>query len=225
LDAKSSSGPDMSIIFKDLSKGTDVSKGLKKVTADMKSKNMKDKSSVVPATTTTTKTSVPKGGKSEVSKPPKFSLDGSKWCVEWQNGNKEIVISETEPKQTIYLYHCTNSTVQVKGKVNAITLDACSKTAIVFGSVVSTVDVVNCSSIEIQVTGKVPNICIDKTSGCQVYLSESAFDTEIVSSKSSEMNVLLPGGEDQDLIEMAIPEQFKTIIKDGKLFTESNSHV
>lgn len=47
-----------------------------------------------------------------------------------------------------------------------------------------------------QVMGRVPTISINKTEGCHLYLSEDALDCEIVSAKSSEMNVLLPQGDD-----------------------------
>ena len=47
-----------------------------------------------------------------------------------------------------------------------------------------------------QVLGKVPTISIDKTDGCQMYLSKDSIATEIISAKSSEMNVLIPNGED-----------------------------
>ena len=41
---------------------------------------------------------------------------------EYQKDNRNLVISETEMKHTIYIYKCENSTIQIKGKVNAITL-------------------------------------------------------------------------------------------------------
>ena len=47
-----------------------------------------------------------------------------------------------------------------------------------------------------QVLGKVPTISIDKTDGCQMYLSKDSIATEIISAKSSEMNVLIPTGDD-----------------------------
>lgn len=47
-----------------------------------------------------------------------------------------------------------------------------------------------------QVLGKVPTISINKTEGCHVYLSKDSLDCEIVSAKSSEMNILVPDGED-----------------------------
>lgn len=39
-----------------------------------------------------------------------------------QNGAKELVISNTEPKQVVYGYKCNNSVLQIKGKVNTITI-------------------------------------------------------------------------------------------------------
>jgi len=219
--------PDMSNVFASINKGIEVTSGLRKVTSDMKTKNRTDKSSVVPASAIKEKsTTAEKSSKQEASKPPKLALEGSKWLVSYQSGNKNIVISETEPKQVIYIFKCSNSVIQIKGKVNAITIDDSTKTAVVFEQVVSSLDVVNCRSVEVQATGKVPSIAIDKTSGCQIYLSKASLDAEIITSKSSEMNVLIPGAsEDQDLIEIPIPEQYKTIVRNDKLITETVHHV
>lgn len=38
---------------------------------------------------------------------------------------------------------------QVKGKVNSIVLDKCSRTGLLFDNVVATVEVVNCQSVEV----------------------------------------------------------------------------
>jgi len=229
-DSSSSSSSEKKVdnnaLFAALSKGTDVTKGLKKVTNDMKTKNRPEdqKSSVVPAKEVKV-TTAPKGGK-EVAKPPKFQLEGSKWQIEHQLNNKNIVVSDTEAKQTVYVFKCVGSVIQIKGKINAITLDNCTRTSVVFESLVSSCDIVNCTSVEVQVTGKVPSISIDKTSGCQLYIGKAAIDTEIFTSKSSEMNILIPGAtEDADLVEIAVPEQYRTTIKDGRLITETNSHV
>ncbi len=58
--------------------------------------------------------------------------------------------------------------MQVKGKVNAITLDKSSKTGLVFEHVVASCEVVNSQSVEVQCTGLVPTVAIDKVDGCQV---------------------------------------------------------
>ena len=44
--------------------------------------------------------------------------------------------------------------------------------------------------------GKVPTISIDKTDGCQMFLSKDSVGVEIITAKSSEMNVMIPNGED-----------------------------
>lgn len=213
-------------LFAELNKGGDITKGLKKVTNDMKNKNRTDISSVVPASASAPKETKAPSKNAAPAKPPKLQLDGLKWNIENQVNNREIVISETEPKQTCYIYKCKNSVIQIKGKINAIVLDSCDKTAVVFENLVSTCDVVNCNSVEVQALGKVPSISIDKTSGCQVHLSKEAIDTEIYTSKSSEMNVSIPNRkEDDDPIEIAVPEQYRTVVKDFKLVTECSSHV
>lgn len=35
-----------------------------------------------------------------------------KWVVEHQEGNQGVVISDTQPKHTVYIYGCSNSTIQ-----------------------------------------------------------------------------------------------------------------
>jgi len=183
--------------------------------------------STAPASTTT-KAATSSGKKAATpNKPPKLSLEGNKWCIEYQIDNKSIEISEPEPKQTVYIYRCKNSVIQIKGKVNAVTVDDCSGTGIVFENVVASFEVVNCNSVEVQVLGRVPSIAIDKTSGCQVFLSKESLETEIVTSKSSEMNVSFPDATsaEQDLVEFAVPEQYKSYVRKGKLVTEIVQHV
>lgn len=99
-------------------------------------------------------------------------------------------------KQTVYIFRCENSVVQIKGKVNSVTMDSCKKTSVVFDSLLSQVEVINCQSVEVQTLGALPTISIQKTDGCQVYLSKEAIGSEIVTSKSSEMNILVPQGDD-----------------------------
>ena len=96
--------------------------------------------------------SPPKYGASAApQKPPKIELDGKKWNVEFQRNNPGIVIEETEVNQSVYIYKCDGSTIQVKGKVNNIILDSCKKTAVVFTSVVSSCEFINCQSVQMQV--------------------------------------------------------------------------
>ncbi|KAH9498560.1 F-actin-capping protein subunit beta [Bulinus truncatus] len=202
-------------LFAQLNKGEDVTKGLKKVTDDMKThKNPTLRQGPAPFKPTPgakPQTSPKPGAKSVVvpAKPPLIELQDKKWIVEYHKDNKNIILDNTEIKQTVYVYKCEGSVIQVKGKVNSIILDSCKKTAVVFDDLVSSVEFVNCQSMQAQVTGKVPTLSIDKTDGCLVYLSPLSLDVEIVTAKSSEMNILVPQG-DGDYKEFALPEQFKS---------------
>jgi len=213
-------------LFAALNKGADITSGLKKVDkSQMTHKNPELRAGgVVQAKEEKEKVEKTVGGKVE-DKPPKFALEGNKWVVEFQKNNNNIVIENPENKHTVYIYKCTGSTITVKGKVNQITVDGCKKTGVVCDNVISGVDVVNSQSVQVQVTGKAPTVSIDKTDGAQIYLSREGLATEVLSSKSSEMNVLIPGvKEEDDMIEVPIPEQFKTIYVDGKFRTELVEH-
>lgn len=49
------------------------------------------------------------------SAPPKTELVlGRKWTVENHKGNRALIIDQTDPKQSVYIFNCHNSTVQVK---------------------------------------------------------------------------------------------------------------
>ena len=46
--------------------------------------------------------------------PPRTELEqGRKWVVENHSDNKALIINDTNPKQTVYIYNCSNCTVQV----------------------------------------------------------------------------------------------------------------
>jgi hypothetical protein len=101
-------------------------------------------------------------------------VEGKKWAVENQVGNKTIVIDDVTPKQTVYVYNCVDCVIQVNGKANNITLDKCKKTWVVFSDVLATCELINCVSMQVQCTGAVPTVAIDKVDGCQVYLGKGA---------------------------------------------------
>jgi len=212
----------------ELSKGLDVTKKLKKLDPSLKTKNrpVEERSSVVKADDVKPKkSSSDKKSSSVPAKPPKFALEGNKWCVENIVGPKEIEIKETETRQTVYIFKCKDVVVKVTGKINSIAVDSCDKVGVLFENAISSVEVVNSHMIQVQVTGKVPSFAVDKTSGFNLYLSNDCLDAEIVSSKSDSMNVVLPPAkEGEDVTEIPIPEQYKTIIKNRKLITDSVRH-
>jgi len=214
--AASAAKPDTNKLFAELNRGAGVTSGLRKV--DPSERKQKPVSNVVKASASPTKPT-------EVSsKPSRQVLDGNKWSIENFVGNKNIVIENTEIKHLVYIYNCVDSTIQIKGKVNAITIDNCKKTGIVIDSVVSAVDIVNAKSVQLQIREKAPTVSVDKTDGCQLYLSKECSEVvEIFSSKSSEMNVMVEQN-DGDWTEIPIPEQFKTKLVNGELITKPVEH-
>ncbi|XP_013854926.1 adenylyl cyclase-associated protein 1 [Austrofundulus limnaeus] len=208
-------------LFASINKGADITKGLKHISDDQKThKNPGLRSQGAP---------VRSGPKPFASRPaasapqtrtlpPVLELDGKKWRVENQEGAQGLVISDTELKQVVYAFKCNQSTLQVKGKINSITIDSCKKMGLVFDDVVGIVDIINCRDVKVQVLGKIPTISINKTDGCHVYLSKDSLSCEIISAKSSEMNVLVPN-KDGEFTELPVPEQFKTIWDGHKLVT------
>ncbi|CAL0318946.1 unnamed protein product [Lupinus luteus] len=212
----------MSAVFQELSSGS-VTAGLRKVTADMKTKNRSDRTGVVG---TIEKES--HAGSHAFSKtgPPKLELQmGRKWVVENQIGKKDLTIGDCDARQSVYVYGCKDSVLQIQGKVNNITIDKCTKMGVVFKDVVAAFEIVNCNGVEVQCQGSAPTISVDNTSGCQLYLCNDSLEASISTAKSSEINVLVPGaGPDDDWVEHSLPQQYIHVFKDGRFETTSASH-
>ncbi|KAJ8327584.1 suppressor of rasval19 [Batrachochytrium dendrobatidis] len=226
-ESKVASSGATSSLFSAINKGN-VTAGLRKVDkAEMTHKNPELRAtSVVKASDTHATRSATFSGVSStgpIRGPAKLALEGKKWIVENQIGQKNLVIEGVELQHVVYIYNCHDSTIQIKGKANAVTVDGCKKTGVVLENVLSTVDIINSKSVQVQITGKAPILVVDKTDGFQVYLSKESEDAEIFTAKSSEMNVLIQGA-DGEYVERAIPEQFKTVFKNGALSTVAVEH-
>ncbi|XP_041664233.1 adenylyl cyclase-associated protein 2 [Cheilinus undulatus] len=212
-------GAQHSALFAQLNQGMDITKGLKHVSdADKTHKNPNLRSQAKPVKKKSQ--GAAKSPRASAQKrPPLLELEGKKWRVENFEQKHDLVIEETELKQVVYVFSCNNSTVQIKGKINSIIIDNCKKLGLVFENVVGIVEIINSKGIQLQVLGKVPTISINKTEGCQVYLGKDSLSCDIVSAKSSEMNIMVPQG-DEDYREFPVPEQFKTVWDGSKLVTE-----
>ena len=105
-------------LFAQLNLGEDVTKGLKKVTADMQThKNPTLRAGAAPVKSSAAGKSESAQSFAKVDKPPRKELEGKKWMVEYQKNQPSLVISETEMNQVVYIFKCEGSTVQVKGIV------------------------------------------------------------------------------------------------------------
>ncbi|KAI5781415.1 adenylate cyclase associated N terminal-domain-containing protein [Geopyxis carbonaria] len=230
------SGGDMGGVFAELNRGQSVTAGLKKVDkSQMTHKNPELRgSSIVPARTPSSgslrgKSPAPpsktKPAHLTKKKPPKTELDGNKWIIENYENEKNIVIDNTEINQSVFIFRCKNTTIQIKGKVNAVSINECTKTDVVADSLVSCIDVIKSNSFAIQVLQKIPTIQIDQCDGGTIYIPKESLDVEIFTSKTSAVNVYLPPvKEEDDYSESAVPEQLKHSIKNGQLVSEIVEH-
>ncbi|KAG6484934.1 hypothetical protein ZIOFF_053459 [Zingiber officinale] len=203
----------MSAVFEEINSGNSVTAGLRKVTDDMKTKNCVDRSGAV--------ASAEKGGCASsftnTKVPPKLELQmGRKWAVENHIGNKNLIIEDCDTKQSVYIYGCKDSVLQVKG--NSSFLSSVLE-------VVAAFEIVNCNGVEVQCQSCAPTISIDNTSGCQLYLSNDSLGASITTAKSSDINVLVPdAGPNSDWVEHPLPQQFIHTYKDGQFTTSPLSH-
>lgn len=200
----------------DQSKGK--TEGLRHVTKDMKSKAAPAKVSSRP---TGSARGAPKGPKGT----PSVKLIQKRWLVENQGRGAPCELDEgVDKEKEVYITGCVGATIVIKAaKAKAITLDNCYDTQVVFGSLLSSCEVVNCKKVKIQTKGSCKAFAIDKTDGITVYLSWESRDAQILTSKSSEMNCSFPDRESDDAewLEVPIPEQFvSTVGADNKLSSQ-----
>ncbi|KNE70389.1 hypothetical protein AMAG_14528 [Allomyces macrogynus ATCC 38327] len=182
--------PDMGSVFAQLNVGSAITAGLKKVDkSQMTHKNPELRAGgVVKSTEKAAPAAAPAAVAAPKKKPARMTQEGSKWIVEYYDGVHDLAIEDTNLKTVVYMYGCTNTTLQVKGKINSIAIDGCKKSGVVVDSVVSTVDVVNGKGLQLQIMGATPTIAVDNTDGLQLYLSKDSLAAEILTAKSSEIN-------------------------------------
>ncbi|KAI1461557.1 adenylate cyclase associated N terminal-domain-containing protein [Annulohypoxylon moriforme] len=221
--APAPSKPDgMGAVFSELNKGENVTKGLRKVDrSEMTHKNPALRAgSTVSDSSSRGKSPAPgkkpKPESMRLKKPPKKELDGNKWTIENFDKHPEPIEIEAEMSHSILISRCNQTTIIVKGKANAVTIENTQRLSIVVDSLVSTVDVVKSSNFALQVLGTLPTILLDQLDGAQVYLGKESTSTRIFSSKSSGINVNVIAGDDEDYKEIPLPGQICSYFDEGK---------
>lgn len=118
---------------------------------------------------------------------------------------------EVSLSQSILISKCTNTTIILRGKANAVTVENTTRLSLVVESLVSTVDVVKSANFALQVLETIPTIMLDQVDGAQIYLSKESSSARVYSSKSAgiNLNVLAPNpdGGDEDYRELPLPSQ------------------
>ncbi|KAK1092273.1 suppressor of rasval19 [Friedmanniomyces endolithicus] len=136
----------------------------------------------------------------------------------------EVEVSLT---QSLLISKCKNTTIVLKGKANAISIDNCPRLQILVDTLVSSVDVIKSPNFAVQITGKVPTVLLDQVDGGSIYLGRESLGTEVFTSKCSSVNVVLPpleSEEEGDSREVPLPEQMRTVVRGGRLVSEIVEH-
>ncbi|KAI2782451.1 adenylate cyclase associated N terminal-domain-containing protein [Daldinia loculata] len=222
-DQPAASKPEgMGAVFSELNKGENVTKGLRKVDRS----EMTHKNPGLRASSTVSDSSArgkspapgkkPKPESMRLKKPPKKELDGNKWLIENFEKHPEPIEIEAEMSHSILISRCNQTTIIIKGKANAITVENTQRLSIVIDSLVSTVDVVKSSNFALQVLGTLPTVLLDQVDGAQIYLSKESSSTRVFSSKSSGININIVAGPDDDYKEIPLPGQICSYYDEAK---------
>jgi adenylyl cyclase-associated protein len=117
---------------------------------------------------------------------------------------------------SVLISKCNNTTIILKGKANAVTVENSNRLSLVVESLVSTVDVVKSQNFALQVLGSIPTVLLDQLDGAQIYLSKESSGTRIFSSKSASINLNVISGEDEDYKEIPLPSQICSYFDEDK---------
>ena len=139
-------------------------------------------------------------------------------CVEWPSNKTTFLTWQVVDKnQSVYIYGCGATVIDVRGKGKSVILDNCKRTQaslsalliiyvyilrqpyvahmyhhrhyrqVLVDDLLSSLEVVNCQRVKVQVKSKAPTVAIDKTDGIVVILPQGSLNTSFITSKSSEM--------------------------------------
>ena len=202
------------------SKGDGATKGLRKVTDDMKAKNRSDRTGAVPAgggggaaSSSSPSSLSPAAAQQRPLPPPRLACEqGRKWVAENFRGGTgpqhnhdpavPVIVDGATAKQSVYVFGCSDVVVRIAGKVNAVSVDSCRRVAVeVDGGVVASVEAVNCSSLVLRnASGVVSTWALDKCSGVSLLLSRASLegDAQVTTAQCSEVNIVLPEEEGKE---------------------------
>ncbi|EEB06703.1 adenylyl cyclase-associated protein Cap1 [Schizosaccharomyces japonicus yFS275] len=223
-----SSKPNLGAVFAEINQGEGITAGLRKVDkSQMTHKNpelRKQPPPVAPKPASPGSHAVKKSPAPAPSKPPRLELENTKWFVENQTDNHNIILENVELNHTVQIFNCNNCTIIIKGKLNAVSMSRCKRTSVVVDTLVASLDIANCANFGCQIMEKVPMVVIDKCDGGSIFVSKQSLDTEFVTSCTTSLNINIPT-DDGDYKECAMPEMLKhTVNEKGEFVTEVIRH-
>ncbi|KAI9598790.1 adenylate cyclase associated N terminal-domain-containing protein [Syncephalis fuscata] len=218
--------PNRAALFSALNAGEGITAGLRKVNkSEMTHKNpdIRGSSAVCYTRLIVLLKETAAASGTAAKKPPRTALEGKKWIVEYYNG-EQVVLDKVERDHAVYVFQCVNTTITIKDKAAAVTIDHCRKSGVVVDSVMSNLEVIAGQSVQLQISGHVQTVVVDNTDSAQIYVSPESMGLQLFTSKSSAVNLLFAEKSSDDYTEKAIPEQFLSKIVNGKVITEPVVH-
>jgi adenylyl cyclase-associated protein len=133
---------------------------------------------------------------------------------------------EATISHSILISKCSKTTIIVKGKANAITVENTTGLSLIIDSLVSNVDIIKSSKFALQVMGVLPSVMLDQVDGATFYFSKESTSTKIYTSKSDSVNLNVISGPDDDYKEIPLPSQICSYYdeKKGDVVNEIVSH-
>ncbi|KAL1879813.1 suppressor of rasval19 [Diaporthe australafricana] len=218
-------------VFSELNKGEAVTAGLRKVDrSEMTHKNPSLRASSTVSDGTRGKSPAPgkkpKPESMRAKKPPVKTFEGNKWTIENYEKEANPIEIEASLSHSVLISRCNNTTIIVKGKANAVTIDNTNRVNLIVDTLVSSVDVVKSQNFALQVMGTIPTVMMDSVDGAQVYFSKESTATKIIHSKSAGINLNVISGPDEDYVEVPLPGQISSYFdaEKGTLVDEIVSH-
>ena len=131
------------------------------------------------------------------------------WCEKYKDFQENFVtIKVNDVKESVYVGNCEKGVVQIQGKAKSLTINSCKEVGVVFDSTVGNVELVNCKKVQVQCTDSAPLFQLDNCERCTLFLTRAnAEKVQIFSSKIDACNITVPTPDDEDQIEIPIPEQ------------------
>jgi len=208
-EAKEKPAANMGNVFGELSKGLNITKGLKTVKKSQKTKyRKKEEGRGVVKIVKKKKASKPK-------KTPSTKKMGFRWMFSNYYEGIIDVPDKIDMKANVFLSNCSDCQIEVKNKVKAISIESCKKMFVFINDVVSSVELVRCDTVTIFCKGVAPNIQIDKCDSPRVVVLPGATNPDLIVScvTAGNVEVCKPTEEEPDnMVSYPMPEQFKLVI-------------
>jgi adenylyl cyclase-associated protein len=221
-------------VFAQLSQGDNVTKGLRKVDkSEMTHKNPSLRAAArVPDEGSgggrgpAVRAQTYKSDGARARKQPKRVLEDNKWIIENYEREPQAIEIDAELSHSILISNCNNTTISIRGKANAVTIENTNRLNLIVDTLISSIDVIKSKNFGTQILGTVPTILLDQVDGAQIYLSKESSATRLFTSNATSVNLNVLSDVDGDYREHPLPSQICSYFDTSKdkLVTEIVDH-